>query len=163
MKTHAITADRVRELLDYNRETGVFVWRAGARAGRAAGTRHHSGYRFIKVDQVVHLAHRLAWLYVTGEIASSDLDHKNRDKADNRFDNLRLCDDSTNQANTSISKRNTSGHKGVCWNAKAGKWQAGIKRGGRSHHLGLFSEVSAASAAYRAASQMHFGQFARAA
>lgn len=162
MKTQNLTVDRLRQLLDYDAVTGLFVWKVGQRAGRQAGTKHWAGYLFIKIDQVVYLAHRLAWLHVHG-VWPADLDHKNLNKADNRITNLRECDDSTNQANCTMRPTNTSGRKGVTWNRKCGKWQAGIKRQGRSVHLGLFVDLDDAAAAYAVAAESYFGQFARAA
>lgn len=164
MRTHTLTAARLRELLDYDPLTGLFTRKRGRGKGvPTLGTLHHTGYRFLGVDGVTHLAHRLAVLHVTGALPDGDIDHRDLNKSNNRFANLRPCDDSSNQANIARKSDNTSGYKGVCWNAKSGKWQAGIKRAGRSSHLGLFNCPVAAHLAYVVAADSHYGEYARAA
>ncbi|MCC2649895.1 MAG: hypothetical protein K0R61_7 [Microvirga sp.] len=164
MKTLALTADRLRQVLHYDPDTGLFTRLFGKGRGKPTrGTLHHTGYLFIGVDGVTHLAHRLAWLYVTGEHPPEDVEHRDLDKANNRFANLRECNDSTNQANTKPRPGNTSGYKGVCWNKKSNKWQAGIKKDGKSHHLGLFDCPVAAHLAYATAADRIHGEYARAA
>lgn len=71
-----ISADGLRETLDYDPTTGVFRWKRGRRgvaAGSIAGTTDSNGYRYIGINQVWYLAHRLAWLYVNGEWPKSRL------------------------------------------------------------------------------------------
>jgi hypothetical protein len=164
MKTRTLTAARLREVLTYDPATGLFTRKFGKGRGvPTRGTLHHSGYRFLCVDGVTHLAHRAAWLYVTGVLPEGDLDHRDLDKSNNRFANLRPCDDSNNQANTARKSDNTSGYKGVCWNDNSSKWQAGIKKDGKSRHLGLFDCPVAAHLAYVVASDRQYGEYARAA
>jgi hypothetical protein len=159
-----ITAERLRELLDYDPETGVFRWRA-RRGGRAyanavAGTiacRH--GYRQILVDLKLFLAHRLAWLYVYGEWPPGCLDHINRQRDDNRIANLRLATMAQNCANARVRCNNTSGFPGVRKHKQ--KWTAYIKYNGRQIHLGMFDAPEKAHKAYRAAAVAYFGEFAR--
>lgn len=162
MRTHTLTAARLREVLDYDPHSGLFTRKNGKGKGvPRLGTLHHTGYRFIGVDGVTHLAHRLAWLHVTGMMPNGDLDHRNLNKSDNRYVNLRVCDDSLNQANVAPKRDNKSGYKGVCWNEKAGKWQAGIKKAGKSFHLGLFDCPAAAHLAYSMEANRQYGEFAR--
>ncbi len=113
-----VTADRLKELLSYDPETGIFVWAKlsgrRARIGDRAGSFNLSlGYRVIGIDGERHYEHRLAWLYMTGEWPSEDLDHENCDKSDNRFSNLREATDSQNLANVANWAHNTSGLKGA--------------------------------------------------
>ena len=87
-----LTAERLRQLLDYSPETGLFYWRVkrgSVAAGTEAGTWHGNGYRKIHIDGVPHLAHRLAWLYVHGEHPTGEIDHRNGNPADNRISKLR--------------------------------------------------------------------------
>lgn len=166
-----ITQARLRELLDYNPETGVFSWRvrrgpsapAGAVAGRISKAKRDAGggYRWVGVDGKEYLAHRLAWLYMRGEMPPCEIDHRNTLRADNRFDNLRLCDDTQNMANRKIQANNTTGFKGVSLNKATGKFVASIQRCGQYKYLGLFPTPEQAHAAYSVAAKELFGAFAR--
>jgi hypothetical protein len=85
-----LTAERLRELLNYDPDTGVFTWRVrpvhSHRVGDIAGSvRTTRGYRLIGVAGRVYKAHRLAWLYMMGEWPKDQIDHINRDPSDNRF------------------------------------------------------------------------------
>jgi len=159
-----ITAERLRELLSYAPETGEFTWlrnRGAAIAGGPAGVLNALGYRVIRIDRRLYLAHRLAWLYVHGSWPDSGIDHANCERADNRIANLRQ---STQQQNVRNSRRridNSTGHKGVFWRKNRGKFVATLKSGGRTVWLGTFSDKRQAAAAYAAAAQSHFGEFAR--
>jgi hypothetical protein len=159
-----ITAERLRELLHYDPETGVFTWRLprrGVRAGYEAGASRSDGYRRIQVDGRVIYAHRLAWPYMTGEWPDAEIDHINGDPSDNRIVNLRPATRSQNSANGRKPSDNTSGLKGVSWHARGRKWRAQIVVNGKCRHLGLFDCPAAAHAAYLAATEKFFGEYAR--
>lgn len=164
-----ITAARLRELFNYDPETGIFTHRVGrkgggTRAGDVAGRiRPHDGRRRIGVDYGRFFAYQLAWLYVTGEWPNSTIDHKNGIQSDDRFSNLRLCTNSENMANARRPSRNTSGFKGVSWHAARGKWRATIKKDRVSIHIGHFDSPIEAHEAYIAKANELFGAFARAA
>jgi hypothetical protein len=89
------------------------------------------------------------------------VDHINGNGLDNRRQNLRLVGDSENQQNRHSTSRNTSGYRGVTWNKRSGKWQAGIKRYGKSSHLGLHQTKEAAAQAYDDAARRIYGPDAR--
>jgi hypothetical protein len=159
------TADDVRNRLDCDPETGIFTWRACAAmriewntryAGAVAGSDNSQGYRDISIDGKRHLAHRLAWLIMTGEWPVDDIDHINGDRADNRIANLRAVDRTENMRNAAMRSDNTSGHMGVCWDKRCEKWRAQIKANGRRIHLGLFTALADAIAA-RAAAEIAYG------
>lgn len=158
-----ITVERLRELLDYHPETGVFRWKVsksqGTAAGSAAGFVEREGYRRIKVDGRKYKAHRLAWLHVHGEWPSREIDHVNRNPDDNRIDNLRLATASQNRGNSRRLSNNTSGYKGVSFRPETGRWRARISHGGKSTCLGDFSSPEEASAAYLSAAKAFFGEF----
>lgn len=163
MKTD-LTAARVRELLDYNPETGEFRWRLSnskrAPVGAVAGVISR-GYRLIRIDGCLYRGHRLAWLHVHGHWPVAEIDHVNLDKADNRIANLREASRSQQLANQGRRRDNTSGFKGAFWEASRRKWQAYIQVNGRRIHLGRFATPEAAHAAYVTAAAEHFGEFAR--
>ena len=159
-----ITQARLKQLLDYDPATGVFVWkvsRRGHRAGAVAGTKRPDGYNQIRIDGSVYYAHRLAWLYITGKWPTEQIDHRNRTPADNRFINLREASPSENARNSSKPAANTSGHKGVYRDVTCGKWRAQIMVDGVRVHLGLFDLLEEAAAAYAEASAQHHKEFGR--
>jgi hypothetical protein len=159
-KAETITAERLREILDYNPESGTFRWRVyrapNARPGDTAGTDHREGYRTIRVGNRPYLAHRLAWVYTHGRWPTHQLDHINRDRQDNRIANLRECTNAENCQNVLAHRDGTSTVAGVSWQCNRKKWQAKICVNGRQHFLGYFVDKSAAKAAYLAAKKsMH--------
>lgn len=164
--TPALTQARLRGLLNYDPDSGIFTWadrRYGVRQNLVAGTLKPSGYVRIGIDGRMYSAHRLAFLYMTGEFPCGDVDHINHDRSDNRWGNLRVASRAQNLGNASLSKRNKSGFKGVSWNKQSRKWQAHICVGGRSKFLGLFIDIEKAAAAYASAAREHFNEFAHAA
>src|SRR6185436_19695973 len=106
-----------------------------------------SGYVAIRVNYVLHYAHRLAWLYVHGDWPPMKLDHVNGNRADNRLHNLRLANDAQNTYNKPAQSNNTSGFKGVSQIKSTGRWRASIN----NQHLGVFSTPQLASDAYEIA------------
>lgn len=151
-----LTADRLRELLYYNPETGVFVWRVqkGRRLpGDRAGHRKSNGYVEICIDQVVHYAHRLAWLLTKGCWPTDLLDHRNGVRHDNHIDNLREANNTANNQNQRrASKNNKLGLLGVSRH-KSGRYIAFICVARRTQYLGLYDTPEAAHAAYVVAKQ----------
>lgn len=159
-----LTAQRVREVLDYDRGTGEFRWAQPINArivvGDIAGGPHCRGYWWMSIDGRRYLAHRVAWLHVYGEWPALQIDHINGIRTDNRIANLRQATQSQNNGNCPAHSRNQSGHKGVCWSKRRMKWVAQIMVNGKSSHLGYFDDVEAAAAVYRQALERHHGRFA---
>jgi hypothetical protein len=157
-----MTAEALRELLDYQPETGEFRWRwsyGKYKAGSRAGSITDRGYRTISIGGVNYRASRLAVLYVTGAWPPEEVDHRNCDRSDDRYGNLICCDRSQNLANKRVARTNKLGIKGVGW--QAGKYVATISKDGRQHYLGRFFDLDAARCAYaRVAIALH-GEFAR--
>lgn len=161
-----ITHQRLKDLLNYDPETGEFTWLASrtgtARAGTIAGRVNH-GYRRISIDGTKYLAHRLAWLHVHGAWPAGDIDHIDMNRSNNRIANLREATTSQNKGNSRAYSNNTSGVKGVCWNKNGRFWQAQIRFQGKKLHLGCFGDINDAAAAYEKAAAELFGEFGRAA
>jgi hypothetical protein len=159
MATADLTQARLRELLHYDSDTGVFTRlnsRKRTNAQGAVGSLYSCGYVYISLAPRRYIAHRLAWLYVHGYMPSNDLDHINGDRADNRIANLRECTRAENMQNYKKPRTNTSGFIGVHWRAKDNRWTAVINSGRKAHHLGLFSTPEEAASAYLAAkSRLH--------
>lgn len=161
-----LTVARLREVLDYDPDTGVFRWRVSLNArgpvGAVAGSlRGDRPYRVIRIDGGRHYAHRLAWLYVTGAWPKTELDHVNCDCSDNRFGNLRLATRAQNNANMRKRPGGTSGFKGVSWNTREEVWIAQISISNQTRYLGRYKTEQDAHAAYVKAATERSGEFAR--
>lgn len=144
-----LTQARLREVLAYDPETGVFTWIAGQCAGKVAGSKHKSGYRQIQIGPRIYKAHRLAWLYVHGRFPHADIDHLNGVRDDNRLDNLREATRSENLQNVTRARRHKSaGRLGAFWVEEKGKWLASTTLNGRSRFLGYYATESEAHEAY---------------
>ena len=161
--TPNIDAGRLREVLSYDAQTGLFTWIAppwnhprllGTPAGAKA-----SGYVMIRIDGRRYKAHRLAWLYVHGAWPTECIDHRDGDPFNNALINLRQATHSQNMGN--MARRKGKGlPKGVRQNGK--NYTARIKCENRMITLGTFSEIEAAADAYCSAAKRVFGEFSRA-
>lgn len=100
---------------------------------------------------------------IIGATNDVQVDHVDLNGLNNRRENLRIATPQQNCFNRRKTRANTSGFKGVCWNRKSRKWQAGIRINGRSAHLGLFETIDAAYNAYCQAANQYHGEYARAA
>jgi|SRR5882724_6696570 len=167
MREASLTTKRLRAVLDYEPSTGLFRWRIRlsnrVKVGDIAGSRTKYGYVEIRIDDSLYLAHRLAVKWVTGRWPKVIIDHRDVNDRSNRWGNLRQATHSQNHGNTNLQKNNTSGFRGVVWFARDKCWRAQIKINGSTIHLGYFKTAEAASAAYLAAAEKHFGEFLRAA
>jgi len=159
-----ISVKRVRQLFGYDPETGKCWWKVSISnkipVGLEAGT-DDKGYRRVMVDGKSYYVHVLAWVIVTGDFPKVPIDHRDLDKSNNRWNNLRKSNNSLNTANRSKSVANTSRYKGVGWHFPQGKWRADITVNKRKKFLGCFDTKVLAAAAYAKAAQAIFGEFAR--
>lgn len=153
----------MRELLRYDPGNGLFQWvkpRGRAPKDWFAGSEHGSGYLVICVDGVSHRAHRLAWLYVKGKWPRFTIDHRNREKRDNRFANLRDVAIRRNSLNREYRPRREGSAVGVERRVtKSGvKWRVRLGHYGRMITVGTFHTQAEAEAAYLEAKHlMHPG------
>jgi hypothetical protein len=145
----------LKSILDYCPETGVFIRlksvSSTAQKGARAGSVKTNGRVSIKVDSVPYEAHRLAWAMFYGEEPDGEIDHINRNPADNRICNLRCVTHLKNSHNRSTQKTSTSGVTGVLWHIRSKRWYATIRAGGVRIYLGCFKEKADAVAARKAA------------
>jgi hypothetical protein len=153
------TRPEVAEKLNYDPATGVFTWKVDhlphVRVGDVAGTIDAQGYRVISVLGKRHKAHHLAWLLMRGEWPKSEIDHKNRDRADNRIENLRVVSHAENTHN--ISPRNRGLPTGVY--RKGRGYYAQIQVANKPKYLGMFDTAKLAEGAYLAAKKRFHGGF----
>lgn len=129
-----ITPEKIKEALSYDPETGIFTWVGSKRIGwngKPAGSPHPRGYIHIKINDNSYKAHRLAWFFVYGEWPTNHIDHINGITGDNRIANLREATRSENLANRKLNKNNTSGIKGVHFNARRQRWIGQVVSNGR--------------------------------
>lgn len=157
-----LTATRLREVLKYDLDTGNFVWIKPPKnhprmSNKVAGS-PSDGYLLIKIDGQKHKASRLAWLYVYGEWPALELDHKDRNRRNNAWINLRPATNAQNQANK-LAHNKKGNPRGV--RERNGRWDARINYGKQQIYLGAFSTAEDASAAYFDAAQKLYGEFAR--
>lgn len=160
-----LTQERLKEVLDYNPETGLFTRKVSTkgrfgRVGTTAGTITEHGYRAICIDKKLHYAHRLAWLYETGIYPNTEIDHINRDRLDNRISNLRPASSSENGYNNPKRKHNKSGYKCVHWSKVGKKWLVQVGAEGKRHNLGYYDDVNIAAVIANVGMLKYQGKFA---
>ena len=172
------TPEELRKLLRYEPETGKLFWVprpeesfASVNAARSWNTKYagkeaftsldRDGYRQGTICGIFVRAHRVIWAIMTGEWPSDTIDHKNTQKTDNTFINLRSASMSQQKMNCGASASNTSGIKGVYWSNTYRKWIAKIRAEGKIYHLGYYDIKSEAAAAYASAAYKLHGEFAR--
>jgi len=149
-----LTAERLREVLDYDKDTGLFTWRTNVsstgRFGGTAGCKNKAGYVLIRIDRRLYTAHRLAVLHVTGQWPSALVDHRDMDKANNRWGNLRPATKGQNGQNKVAAQSNNlkSGLLGVYWSEANQSWGAKVVVNRRQHHGGFHPTAEAAHRAY---------------
>lgn len=162
---HTLTQELLKEFLSYNPETGIFTWLPRDRkwfkndgAYRSWNTKYPGtkamcltpeGYIKISILKKRHQAHRLAWIYVTGEQPPKILDHINRIKSDNSFSNLRPATKAENAQNMEFTnKNNATGFLGVFTQKNTNRYRSRIKVNAEFIHLGYFDTPEEAHNAY---------------
>ena len=154
MTAQILDEHRLREILDYDKETGIFVWKVmlahRRKPGTVAGNLTHD-YIEIGINNRSYRAHHLAWLYVTGQWPKSYIDHIDGNRANNAFANLREVSGQKNSQNrhwVSVNKT-SSQYLGVTWNKQRGCWMAQIRAtNGENINLGLYDDEYQAHVAY---------------
>jgi len=160
-----LTQERLKEVVDYNPETGIFTWRCaqGKRTdliGQTAGF-DVNGYIGIRIDYERYPAHRLAWLYVHGRWPVNEIDHRDRVRSNNRINNLREATHEQNLWNQGGRAWSTSkGIRGVSWDTQTSKWRATITIRKKTKSLGRFEKQDEARAVREAAERLYYGEFA---
>lgn len=152
---NTLTQSRLKELLHYDPLTGLFTrliaTSSSIKVGDIAGNKNDKGYIRISVDNISYKAHRLAWLYMTGEFPENEIDHEDHIRSNNRWHNLSHVTTQENRKNISLRSNNTSGVTGVNWSKASKKWCAEINVDKVKKYLGLFLNKQDAIKARKAA------------
>lgn len=157
-----VTAEQVRELFNYDHETGVLYWKKyhrGVRKSLVAGNKTKFGYLATSINQIRYKNHRLIWLFVYGEWPKHEIDHINHIRDDNRIENLRDVPRYVNGQNQCVAHSdNACGVIGVSWQEKRQSYRVGIKSKGKNVFLGMFIDLDQAREAYITAKrELHAG------
>ena len=152
-----LTQARLKGLLHYEPKTGLLTWRklhSGVKyAGVEAGHRAIDGYRKIKTGGKVYAAHRLAWFYMEGYFPENQIDHIDRVRDNNRWNNLRVVSGQCQMRNRKVNSNNKSGIKGVMWRERDKRWVVTIRFNNKTKHLGHYKDFDSAVCARLAAEQ----------
>jgi hypothetical protein len=136
-----LTQSELKELLNYNPMSGLFMWinsGSGRKSNSYAGFKTSNGYRCIKINGKQYRTSRLAFLWMKGYFPEYDVDHKNRIRNDDKWENLRHATQSCNARNRSIHKNNKSGVTGVSWNKQRKSWGSYIRANNKRKYLGNY-------------------------
>ena len=127
------------ETFDYDNK-GVLIWK---KTGKVAGSENH-GYLRIRFKGKDYFAHRLIWFYHYGKWPKGQIDHVNRNKLDNRIENLKDVSQFENQKNKWSTKNSITGIPGLTWHKTKEKWEARLYENGRyvyRKYFDLFQEA----------------------
>lgn len=156
-----ITRERLKELLCYDRDTGLFKWRKtnsnSAVKGSNAGTVSVSAkkkYLKVRIDKTLYYCHRLVFLYEFG-IYPDKVDHIDGNGLNNKINNLRSVTSVKNSQNVRISNSNTSGVMGLSWNKGYGKWHCYITVNKKRVQLGYYDDFFEACCARKSAERKY--------
>ncbi len=163
-KAKKLTQKRLKELLIYDSETGIFIRikTPGKRTdllGKRTGNPGVNGHCYIQLDGKQYLASRLAWFYTIGKWPEDEIDHIDLNSSNNKWDNLREATRKQNSYNRPKHKNNTSGYKGVTRQPNCNKWKAQIMINRKMIYLGLFQNIEDAAKAYKEAAIKYFGEY----
>ena len=163
MAKRILTQSDIMSQLHYESSTGVFtriVSKTNSQKdGCIAGSIHNDGYIIIYIFYEKYRAHRLAWLYMTGEMPKDHIDHIDGNKGNNSFSNLRLASNKQNLKNRNINENNKSGYRGVSWSNHANKWVANAMLYGKRKNLGYYETAEKAYKAFTDFAKLNYGEF----
>lgn len=160
-----ITQEIVKNLFDYH-EDGYLIWKIKPRQNVQIGDRagfcmfYERGYRCkVKINMKSYFCSRIIFLWHKGYFPII-VDHKDRNKLNDKIENLRAATTFDNAKNTNSRKNSSSKYLGVYWHAKNKYWCAHVSVCGKSKHLGVFKNEDEAALAFNNATKIHYGEFA---
>jgi hypothetical protein len=151
MQTSKLTQKDVQEFFNYDEKTGKLFWKSvhswknrhiinSRNANKEAGSLSNNGYLIVGLKQKLYKVHRIIWLYVYGYCPENYIDHINRDKTDNRIENLREVSNQCNVRNSKLQRNNKSTIKGISWHKETCKWVVKIRLNGKNYYLGIYKD-----------------------
>lgn len=147
MQKNAITHDLVKTIFDYDAVNGLLIRKIAtsskAKAGSIAGSNKGHKYARVSIKNKMVYVHHVVWLWHHNSLPK-EIDHINRNRFDNRIENLRPTDRSANNINTNIRSNNTSGASGVSFDKRYKKWHVRIGVNGKTKHIGYFDDFDVA-------------------
>ncbi|ECV1080054.1 hypothetical protein EBL29_21240 [Salmonella enterica subsp. enterica serovar Cerro] len=164
MQYKEIPIEEIKEFISYDELTGEMKWiksgRGITKGSPVAKAKLRNGYMKVNFKMKSYLAHRVAYSFIHGPIPDGmEIDHINGIKDDNRISNLRLATRMQNSMNVAINHRNTSGVKGVAWDAGRSRWIASVSANGETFNIGRFKSIHAAERAVINARNKTNGEF----
>jgi hypothetical protein len=132
-----LTQDELKDLFFYYPDDGIFVKKAN---GRITGSLDNDGYYYLTIYKKQYKLARLAFLYMTGNWPENDIDHIDRNRSNDKWNNLRDVTRSQNMRNKGATKKNISGVRGISWHKLSKTWCASIGDKGKIINLGYFKE-----------------------
>lgn len=154
-----INQKEVEKILSYDPKTGFLFWqinsKSGVRVGDVAGSPDNNGYNIIRIGKKNYKAHRLAFLLMEGYMPENDIDHKDRDPSNNKWNNLREASKQCNARNRKVRTGSVSGITGVTWYKRYKKWRSVIMINGKNIYLGQFNKKHDAAKARWGAEKKH--------
>ena len=145
-----ITQAEIRRLFYYNKKTGILRWKikpskhSNIKIGDEAGSIGSNGYKRVQVNNKHYYVHIIIWIGMTGYKSENDIDHKDRNRINNKWNNLREISKQCNQRNCSIRKDNTSGIKGVSFCKRDNKWLSRLAINKKQKTIGAFKDFDEA-------------------
>jgi hypothetical protein len=163
-KSPPIDLEKIRQAISYDPDTGVMKWKiktARTNIGSVAGTKGSHGYLCFSVFKRQYLVHRLAWMLHHNIVLSKweFLDHIDRNKLNNKMENLRLATPKDNNGNVPILSTNTSGYRGVSWDKNKNAWACYLWNKNKKKHLGMFPTAEIAAKVYDKHAKEYFGEY----
>ena len=166
---HAFTPDDMRRILSYDPESGLLRWKRNDAYNKTWNTKYEGtlalnfkqpdGYMVGSINKIKAYSHRIAWAIYYGEWPDGEIDHINRNRCDNRIENLRVATRSQNTSNKTKKDGTYSRLKGVTWHSRGKRWMAQIMKDRVKIYLGSFDTEEAAHEAYKEASLRLHGEF----
>jgi hypothetical protein len=163
IRHETLTQEYLKSILDYDLDIGIFTWKVNkskkSKIGDAAGWLDN-GYTKIEINHKPYNAHRLAWLYVYGEMPKNLVDHIDGNRSNNKISNLREATYQKNSENYKTPKTNKSGVKNVSWYKKLDKWVVSISIRNAKKTIGYFDDLELAELVAVEARNKYRGGFA---
>lgn len=144
----------LRSLFDYDEKTGIVTRKTslgGCVIGEPVGSPDTTGYLRVRINKIEYKIHRVIWVWMTGnDPMSFQVDHINRKRSDNRWENLRLLNHSQNKLNHGGYKNNKSGISCINWDSSRNLWRVEKNLNGKKKYIGRFASFEEAKIAVRA-------------